>query len=306
MTALAEETKKPAGLSEDPAEIALKHVLWACDFSACSVDALRFVIPIARAYGSDITALHVIPSTTPPEALDAGWTNPALLPPHLAHDVSKSLDRCLAPVRDASLAAQVALRGGVPVDELLGLAESLPADLLVVGRHARHLIPPGFLGSVARGILGRARCPVLVVPGGATPPPGGLFGTILWATDFSPHAGLALRYAASLAAKSGARLLLMHVVEGNLLTSERAALKQARLRLNESVRACGRLWCAPETIVSVGNAANEIARVAAERPADLVVMGVQGARALHRLFCGSTTHRVVRELSCPVLAVRRR
>jgi nucleotide-binding universal stress UspA family protein len=34
-------------------------------------------------------------------------------------------------------------------------------------------------------------------------------------------------------------------------------------------------------------------------------MGVEGPHAVHRLFFGSTTHRVVRDVSCAVLAVRR-
>ena len=305
MTAAIEETPTPALVPEEHGEVALERVLWGCDFSEGSADALRYVVPVARAYGSDVTALHVIPSTIPANGPVAALTNPDLLRPHLGHEVSIALDRWLQPARDASVPAHVALRGGNPVDEILGLAASLPADLLVVGRQARSLIETGVLGSVTEGVLGRARCPVLVVPRGAVPPVGRLFGTILWATDFSPHARLAQRYALSLAARSGARLLLLHVVEGNLLTSEREAIREARLHLHQSLDAVRPVQCVPEPIVRVGNAPLEIARLAAERSVDLVVMGVQGARTLHRLFCGSTAHRVVREVSCPILAVRR-
>jgi nucleotide-binding universal stress UspA family protein len=285
--------------------VSLQRVLWACDFSPCAEDALRFAVPIARAYGSTVTALRVIPATTPPGASAAAVTNPALLRPHLHHVVSESLDRAVRPLKQADVPVGVALRAGDPGDEILGLAADLHADLLVVGRHGRRLVERAFLGSVAERVLGRARCPVLVVPSGATPPRTATLGqTIVWATDFSPHAAHALCYATSLAVRTGARLVLLNVVEGNLLTGEREAIRQARVRLADSVHACRSSGCDPETAVTVGSAAGEIARVATERSAGVVVMGVQGARTLHRLFCGSTAHRVIRESPCPVLAVR--
>lgn len=303
MTATIEGTATPANALSERGDVTIDRVLWACDFSSGAMDALRVAVAVARAYGSDLTALHVIPSTIPAQRGEGGVANPDLAVPHLGHDASRGLDRCLRLARAASVRSHVALRGGNAVEEILGLAASLPASLIVMGRQTRSLIDPGVLGSVTEGILGRARCPVLVVPREATPAAGSPFRTILCATDFSPHAALALRYAASLAARNGARLTLLHVVEGNLLTSEREALRQARRRLDASTRDPRVIGCVPE--VAVGIAPLEIVRLAAERAADLVVMGVQGARALHRFFFGSTAHRVVREVSCPVLAVRR-
>jgi nucleotide-binding universal stress UspA family protein len=131
------------------------------------------------------------------------------------------------------------------------------------------------------------------------PAPGTRFalagGGTLVVEEFAPSARVV---------RTGARLVLLNVVEGSLLTGEREAIRQARVRLADSVHACRSSGCDPETAVTVGSAAGEIARVATERSAGVVVMGVQGARTLHRLFCGSTAHRVIRESSCPVLAVR--
>jgi len=306
MTANIEAAHESTDLSSGPLpEVSFGRILWASDFSSCAEEALRFAVPIAQAYGSTVTALHVVPATTPAGASAAAMTNPALLRPHLHHDVSERLDRAVHPLKQASVPVGIALRAGDPRDEILALAADLPADLLVVGRHGRRLVARAVLGSVAEQVLGRARCPVLIVPVGATPPVAASpLRTIVWATDFSPHAACALNYAASLAVSTGARLVLLNVVEGNLLTSEREAVRQARLRLVDSVHACRSSGCDPETVVTVGSAAGEIARVATERSAGLVVMGIQGARTLHRLFCGSTAHRVIRESPCPVLAVR--
>lgn len=284
-------------------DVSFAQILWAHDFSPCSEQALRFVLPLARAYGSFLTAVHVAPATIPAGAAAAAVTTPALLRPHLHHDLAQALARAVAPARAASVPVGVALRAGDPADEILGLAAALPADLVVMGRYGRRLLTRSILGSVAERLLGRARCPVLVVPSELATASDS--ETIVWATDFSPHASHALSHAASLAAKRGAPLLLLHVVEGNLLSSEREAVRQARLRLVDAVHACREVGCDPETDVVCGSGGSEIVRVATERRASLLVMGVQGARTLHRLFCGSTAHRVVREAPCAVLGVRR-
>jgi nucleotide-binding universal stress UspA family protein len=289
---------------EDPG-VALRHLLWACDFSECSSGALRLAIPLARAFGSDITALHVMPTTFPPGAGAASLTNPNLLQPHLHHDVSEALGRYLGPAVGASLSTRIALREGKPVDEILALAASLPADLIVLGTHGTRAITHAVLGSVAEGVLGRARCPVLTVPTASSPEAGTRLETILLATDFSAHAAEAQRFALSIGARNHARLLLMHVVEGDTLMPDAGRVRAAEERLGEAMQACGAAGCPAEAIVILGSASRELARVARERAVDLIVMGVEGPHAVHRMFFGSTTHRVVRDAPCAVLAVRR-
>jgi nucleotide-binding universal stress UspA family protein len=292
----------PAGA--DPG-IALRHLLWGCDFSECSAAALRRAIPLARAFGSDITALHVMPTTFPPGAGAASLTNPDLLQPHLHHDVSISLSRFVGPAIGASVSTRIALREGKAVDEILALAASLPADLIVLGTHGTRAITRAVLGSVAERVLGRARCPVLTVPTASSPESGTRRETILWATDFSAHAEEARRFALSFAGKTNARLLLMHVVEGDTLMTDDERVREAEERLGEAVAAGAAAGCPAEAIVTLGRASREVVHVARERAVDLIVMGVEGPHAVHRLFFGSTTHRVVRDAPCAVLAVRR-
>lgn len=49
------------------------------------------------------------------------------------------------------------------------------------------------------------------------------------------------------------------------------------------------------------NVASDICRVAREKGCDLIVMGSSGAGALHNLFLGSVTQRVLKQAPCPVL-----
>jgi nucleotide-binding universal stress UspA family protein len=57
-------------------------------------------------------------------------------------------------------------------------------------------------------------------------------------------------------------------------------------------------------ILATGKPYHEILRVARERDAHLIVLGVHGRNAIDRLFFGSTANHVVRTATCPVLTLR--
>jgi nucleotide-binding universal stress UspA family protein len=288
------------------AALSIRRILWACDFSAGSRDALLWLLAIARHYQSQITALHVIPTAVPPGGGMLSISNPALLRPHLHHDVSAALDRWVAPAVAASVPTTVALREGEPVHEILGMAERLPADLVVLGTHGRGAFERSAIGSVAEAVLGRARCPVVTVPAHAVPASvTGMPGTVLWATDFSPHATAALPYALSIAAKGGAHLVLVHAVEPDRLPGEGQRVREGEQRLREVVTGDRGPGHNVDRVVPFGEAAVEILGIARERKAGLIVMGTHGSGSLHSVVFGSTARRVIRKAPCPVLSLRR-
>ena len=60
---------------------------------------------------------------------------------------------------------------GVPADRLAALADDEDAELIVVGSRGRGAFTSAFLGSVSNSLVDVARCPVLIVPPGATDAP---------------------------------------------------------------------------------------------------------------------------------------
>ena len=194
------------------------------------------------------------------------------------------------------------------------------ADLLAIGTHGRSGFERLVLGSVAEKVLRKARCPVLTIPRrlpDAVPAGPVLFKQIVCAVDFSECSMHALKYALSLAQEADGRLTVVHVLTPDLVAQvgigeehvsvaelqrhhEAAAIKF----LEEAVPENAKVYCKPESMLLRGKPWREILRVASERQAELIVMGVQGRGAADLLFFGSTTHHVVRQAECPVLTLR--
>jgi universal stress protein A len=141
---------------------------------------------------------------------------------------------------------------------------------------------------------------------------------ILVPVDFSAHADCAVRYAATLAARFGARLELLHVVEDpialgawssevyvpNLTALRDGMIKDAKRRLVVYRAPLDERGIPVITTVGSGQAARAIVEYARGLACDLIVMGTHGRTGLAHLITGSVAERVVRTAPCPVLTVR--
>ena len=85
-------------------------------------------------------------------------------------------------------------------------------------------------------------------------------------------------------------------------TREQMAAK-ARARLQALLSDESRTWCEIEELVTFGRAHREVIRLAAERGADLIVIGSQGRGGVGLALFGSSTQQVIRSATCPVLVV---
>jgi nucleotide-binding universal stress UspA family protein len=121
---------------------------------------------------------------------------------------------------------------------------------------------------------------------------------ILYATDGSEAALAGAHLLARLPLEADHQLTLLTVFTDPESGVDEAALVPARQILQETRAAI-------ETRVSRdSSAAEEILRVAAAQPADLVVLGSRGLSGLNRFLIGSTSERVARHARCPVLVAR--
>ena len=152
---------------------------------------------------------------------------------------------------------------------------------------------------------------------------------ILYATDLSENARYAFGYAVSLADRYDAKITIIHVVEKltpfanalveDIVGSEKleALRKEKESKIIESIRQRLDDFCqqaiqevpqcslaVEKTIVESGQPVDEIIRYAEEVDADLIVLGSHGQGMLADVTMGSTSRRVLRRCSRPVLVVR--
>jgi nucleotide-binding universal stress UspA family protein len=295
--------------------VAIRRILCPTDFSEFSTGALQQAIALGRRYRAEITCLHVIPTLMPPSV---GFALPPRSDPRARQAALEQLGRFVAPLRAAGFEPRLEVREASVAPSILELAESLPADLVVMGTHGLSGFERMMLGSVAEKVLRGAACPVLTVPRGALQArtgPAADFERILCPLDFADPSRRALRLALFLAADHASRVVLLNVVEGlvddglrdwsrfTVPEYRKALLEDARVRLHDALDPEERTGLEVEEVVASGKAYAEILRVAEDRSCDLIVMGTHGS-ALGKALFGSTAQHVVRAASCPVLTVR--
>jgi nucleotide-binding universal stress UspA family protein len=139
---------------------------------------------------------------------------------------------------------------------------------------------------------------------------------ILVPIDFGPSSELALSCAKRFAARLGARLDLLHVIDvsGTCWSSEpfdvdlskavEIMRKEAEFRLGICLTATERTMFKAALEVVVGSPARQIAGYAKTHRIDVIVMGTQGRCGFQPAMLGSVAERMVRTAPCPVLTVR--
>jgi nucleotide-binding universal stress UspA family protein len=127
---------------------------------------------------------------------------------------------------------------------------------------------------------------------------------ILVPTDFSKRSMIAAERAFHLAARAGARVTMLHVVDEDLPRSMIEAAEREAADLF-SASATARPGVKIETRVLVGEPSVEIANFAADNTVDLVVVGAHRRTPLRDAFLGTTAERAIRALRVPALIVRK-
>jgi len=134
------------------------------------------------------------------------------------------------------------------------------------------------------------------------------FRKILCPVDFSPPSESALEAAVALAAQSGGRVTVLHVVEmPDPLLEKSEFLEWITRRYEAQLKEFMQRHACPEVdehaLLREGSPAREINRAVEGLGSDVVVLGTHGRTGLKRLLIGSVAERVVRTSSVPVLTV---
>lgn len=194
---------------------------------------------------------------------------------------------------------------GPPGEVLSALAESVGADLVVVGPTRRGALARKLLGTTAERVLHRARRPVLVV----RPPVQRPLRRVLLTTDLSElseavhERGLDLLEALF---GEDAQVLRSLLVEERATSGARereALLEEAKHRLDGFLHERRPRAHPVKACVRSGSSAREIAAATVDWFPDLLVLGTHGRTGAARALLGSVADAALRNAQCSVLVV---
>ena len=145
----------------------IRRILHTTDFSPASRRAFAQAVDMAKANGAELMLLHVL---SPPIVPMAGET---YIPPDTFARIEassraaaqKQLDALVATARRSVKRVTGLLVEGSTHEQILRVARSRRADVIVLGTHGRTGLAKFLLGSVANRVVATSPVPVLTVRG---------------------------------------------------------------------------------------------------------------------------------------------
>ncbi len=291
-----------------------KHILIPVDFSEFSNKALEFGLELAQRFNAEITLYHAVvlfqddvdEESRLQEFEEYIKKREKQINSQMKHNRSRAQGRGIT-------THTVVERGISAADSILEYLDSHPVDLVVMGTHGRSGLKHFLQGSVAEKVVRLSPVPVLTVHRSVK---NFNLQRLLVPIDFSSYSKAATDYAIFFAEKMNASLDFLHVIEQEIHPSIYAAgiesifeidsnLKDRVIQhmkeflqdqLTEDLQA--------DYHVREGKAHKEIVEFVKENHVDMIVIATHGLTGLDYLLLGSTTEKVVRWATCPVLTVK--
>ena len=139
----------------------MERILIATDGSPAAQHAVDVGLELAQHEDADVAFVHVVPLTQLSSMNGFGLVG------HVPYEPTPSdaamLEQAVGAANRAEVPVISKLLRGDAVHEILAYADLLDVDLIVVGSRGHGAVASALLGSVSRGILSRAKRPVLVV-----------------------------------------------------------------------------------------------------------------------------------------------
>jgi universal stress protein A len=136
-----------------------KLILVPTDFSAHAERALDYACELAAKLGATVHLVHAV--AAPPAPLQVALTKDMIS--NLVMEHREALEKLAEPRRANVQLGPGTVEVGDPRDTIVATAQSLRADLIVMGTHGRRGLSRVMMGSVAEDVMRHAPCPVLTV-----------------------------------------------------------------------------------------------------------------------------------------------
>jgi len=277
-------------------------VLCPVDFSDASRGALRYAALIAAHFGARLTLVAV----TDPllgEAFELAGGRP--LEQETVREIEDFFRTTFLTRPHGLTDVRIEVAAGKPAAEILRVSHRAACDLIVMSSHGATGFRKLFFGSTTERVLRETTVPVLIAPGESAAPEeleaaARQVGRVLIPVDFTAATAHQTRIARGLADALDIPVVLLNVVEPVRSTSalrtrlpkiEAERRYRAERALDELVRSMP-ARVLTEALVAYGEPAEEIAKIADDRDAGLIIMGLHSSPIFGPRM-GSVTYRVL-------------
>lgn len=279
-------------------------ILFASEMPA-NEKALSFAVAQAKELGANLILFHAYDTMVVAASETSGiryYDYAAAARVEIEH-----LEPLAARIREQGISCEITVRPGLPADQILAFIRERTVDRIVMGTHAPGPVGKLLVGSVAEAVLRSARIPVCIIGPDVVD---GKYrnyatSTVLCAVSLNESSDMVARFAAEVASRHHARLVLQHVIK----PQERAEVLAGRTI--EDIET-DLLMLIPErlqrklglqAVVVPGDPTEELLYQARAQQADLIIMGAHGASAFAAIARSGVVYKVLAHAHCPVVTL---
>jgi nucleotide-binding universal stress UspA family protein len=279
------------------------RILATTDFSTRSHRASRRAGLLAQTRGAELALVHVVDDDNPKDLVEIERREAERI---LAEQIG-----AMSELRDAKCRPMVV--AGDPFDGILRTAESIKADLIVMGAHRKQLLRDIFVGTTIERVIRTGRYPVLMVNNEVKQ----TYEKPVAAVDMSEPSANAIRAARSAGLIGDMSITLIHAFlplgksKMSVAGIDRAVIDE--YVASERQRAVDELIAflaanelgGPEFSLRVeeGGTFEVISQAVEEKRHDLLIVGTHGRSWLLKVLLGSVAEEALRCLDIDILAV---
>ena len=158
-------TVPPHVPSDSTRVVVFKRILCPVDFSPSSLQALGFALDLARQSNGAVTLLNVVEWLAEEDPMVSAHFNVPEVRGHMREDAEQRLQALVAAESRTWSEIENVIAFGRAHREVLRVAETKRADLIVMGAQGRGGVGLALFGSTTQQVLRGASCPVLTVRG---------------------------------------------------------------------------------------------------------------------------------------------
>ena len=288
-----------------------ERILVPLDGSTLAELALPYAEELAGAFNSDVVFIGIC------EPEESQYSHMCQL---YIEKMAEAVRNRIKKVSPRAIVRSVALHGS-PAEGIIDYTEKNDVSLAIMVSHGRSGIMPWTLGSVANKVLQGIGMPILLIRAKAPHLESGaqgLFNQILVPLDGSDASEAVLPYVRQLTEKLRSEVVLLQVVAPgqhvhtigglNYVRFTEENLKLMRADAKQYLDKAGRKLTGTEGIirleVKIGDAAQEIIKLADETNTNLIAMSTHGHSGIRQWLFGSVTHKILHAASTPILLIR--